>query len=124
MLKVGITGGIGSGKTLVASLFKTLGIPVYDADAAAKQLMNTDTAIHNQIIKMFGEAAYVSGELDRAYIAAQIFGDDTRRQLLNSIVHPATIRHSEAWFQNKRRPTLLKKQPSCLKVAAINLWTM
>ncbi|AHF14419.1 dephospho-CoA kinase [Niabella soli] len=109
MLKVGITGGIGSGKTLVASLFKTLGIPVYDADAAAKQLMNTDTAIHNQIIKMFGEAAYVSGELDRAYIAAQIFGDDTRRQLLNSIVHPATIRHSEAWFQKQKAPYSIKE---------------
>ncbi|MBO9618143.1 MAG: dephospho-CoA kinase [Niabella sp.] len=109
MLKVGITGGIGSGKTLVASLFKTLGIPVYDADAAARQLMNADPGIRDQIIESFGEAAYVSGQLDRSYIAAQIFGNDTKRQLLNSIVHPATIRDSANWFQKQQTPYAIKE---------------
>src|SRR4030095_11312363 len=99
VLRVGLTGGIGSGKSVVAKVFETLGIPVYYADDAAKNLMNTDKDLKAAIIKNFGEASYANGELDRKYMAAIVFNDKEKLELLNSLTHPATIRDAEEWIK-------------------------
>ena len=76
MLKIGLTGGIGSGKTTVAKIFAVLGIPVYDADAAAKRLMQDDTAVKKEIIKEFGNSAYDSdGSINRKYLSTIVFNN-------------------------------------------------
>ena len=74
-LKIGITGGIGSGKTTVARIFEVLGIPVYYADDAAKRIMNEDTYLQQEIIKNFGELSYIDGKLNREYLASIVFND-------------------------------------------------
>ncbi len=97
-LRVGLTGGIGSGKSLVARIFETLGIPVYYADDAAKKLQQTDPTLKAGIIEHFGEDAYVNGQLNRKYISTVVFSQPEKLELLNSLVHPATIRDAERWL--------------------------
>lgn len=99
MLKIGLTGGIGSGKSVVAKVFETLGIPVYYADDAAKKLMNTHAELKAAIIKNFGEGSYANGELNRKYIASIVFNDKEKLDLLNSLTHPATLRDAEEWMK-------------------------
>ena len=92
MLKIGLTGGIGSGKTTIAKVFETLGIPVYFADDKAKYLMNNDALLKASIIQQFGIDAYKNEELDRKYLAGLVFNDKEKLALLNSLIHPITIR--------------------------------
>lgn len=99
MIKVGITGGIGSGKTYISKLFEQLDIPVYYADDRAKYLMENDALVVEQIKTTFGDAAYNNNRLDRAYLAQIVFQDKTLLQKLNSIVHPAVERDYNAWCQ-------------------------
>jgi len=99
--RVGITGGMGSGKSTVAAIFETLGVPVYRADDAAKRLMNEDPVLKAQLIENFGEAAYVNGSLNRPYLASTVFNDTGKLALLNSFVHPATINDGEKWMQQQ-----------------------
>jgi len=99
MLRIGLTGGIGSGKSTVAKVFEVLGIPVYYADDAAKKLMNTDPGLKAAIISHFGKEAYKKEELDRKYLAGIVFSDKEKLQLLNSLTHPATIRDAEEWIR-------------------------
>ncbi|MCU0394612.1 MAG: dephospho-CoA kinase [Chitinophagaceae bacterium] len=116
MLKVGITGGIGSGKSVVSRIFEVLGLPVYYADAEAKRLMQEDGPLRQQIIRHFGEAAYRNNQLDRAWLAAQVFGDESRVRLLNSLVHPAVIAHAAQWMEARRQE---QRYPYVLKEAAL-----
>jgi dephospho-CoA kinase len=110
MLKIGITGGIGSGKSLVARIFEVLGIPVYYADREAKRIMHEDAALVSAIRNHFGSAAYdSSGQLDRAYLAERVFSDPDQLRVLNSLVHPATIRDSELWAERQRAPYVMKE---------------
>lgn len=109
MLKIGLTGGIGSGKSTVARIFEILGIPVYYADAAAKRLMNTDPALREQIIAAFGAEAYTGGELNRQYLAQQVFHDEKKLAGLNSLVHPATIHDAEKWIAAQTSPYTVKE---------------
>ena len=109
MLKVGITGGIGSGKSTVAHIFETLGIPVYYADAAAKKLMNEDAGLKQQVQQLFGKGAYTNGQLNRVFVAAQVFNNPEKLALLNSIVHPATIADAEKWMQQQSAPYAIKE---------------
>ena len=109
LLKIGLTGGIGSGKSLVAHIFRVLGIPVYYADAAAKDIMNSDEMLKTEIIKHFGEEAYNNGLLDRKYLAAKVFGNKEQLALLNSLVHPATIRDAESWASRQKSPYTIKE---------------
>ena len=109
MLKVGITGGIGSGKSTVAHIFEILGIPVYYADAAAKKLMNEDEKLKQQVQQLFGDAAYTNGQLNRAFVAAQVFNNPEKLALLNSIVHPATIADAAKWMQQQSAPYAIKE---------------
>jgi dephospho-CoA kinase len=109
MLRIGITGGIGSGKSTVAHVFEVLGIPVYYADREAKKMMNEDAELKEQIMKHFGEEVYANGLLDRKHLASLVFGNKERLALLNSIVHPATIRHGLAWMDRQSTPYALKE---------------
>ncbi|MBE7170568.1 MAG: dephospho-CoA kinase [Williamsia sp.] len=109
MLKIGLTGGIGSGKSLVAKLFEKLGVPVYYADLEAKRLMNGDQEIRQQITAVFGREAYVDNQLNRKYIASVVFDNKEKLARLNAIVHPATIRDSETWMQAQHTPYAIKE---------------
>lgn len=97
--RVGLTGGIGSGKSTVAAIFETLGIPVSYADLEAKRLMNEDASLREAIILHFGAAAYADGKLNRKYLAERVFTDPEKLALLNSLVHPVTIRDGERWME-------------------------
>jgi dephospho-CoA kinase len=108
-LRIGLTGGIGSGKSTVARVFEILGIPVYNADEAAKRLMNEDEQLHQQIVQHFGPSAYKNNQLDRTYLASQVFANKEKLELLNSLVHPATIRDGEQWMQQQTAPYAIKE---------------
>ncbi|HET6769874.1 MAG TPA: dephospho-CoA kinase [Chitinophagaceae bacterium] len=101
VLKVGLTGGIGSGKSTVAQLFEVLGIPVYYADIEAKKLMNENTELKQAIIENFGKEAYSNEGLDRKYISSIVFSDPLKLEVLNSIVHPATKKDGEHWMHRQ-----------------------
>lgn len=109
MLKIGLTGGIGSGKTTVAKIFEILGIPVYYADEAAKKLMNEDEELKKNIIAEFGEDIYINGKLDRKTLAGIVFNTPEKLNILNSIVHPATINDASKWMQKQSAPYSLKE---------------
>ena len=104
MLRIGLTGGIGSGKSTAAQIFEILGIPVYYADVQAKRLMNEDKQLRSAIINIFGEAAYSNHILDRKYISSIVFSDPAKLELLNAIVHPATKRDAGIWMQEQTTP--------------------
>lgn len=101
MFKVGITGGIGSGKSTVCRLFAARGVAVYDCDAAAKRLMAEDETLKGAIVARFGEACYCGSVLNRSYLAEQIFGSDEAREALNGLVHPAVIADFERWAEEQ-----------------------
>ena len=109
MLKIGVTGGIGSGKSTVSSIFKVLGIPVFDADSYAKNIMQTDAALKNAVIELFGEASYQNGQLNRKWIADIVFKDPTQLEKLNAIIHPATIKAGEEWASRQKSPYTIKE---------------
>jgi dephospho-CoA kinase len=109
MLKIGLTGGIGSGKSTVAAIFEVLDIPVYYADSVAKQLMQEDDSLVNSIKLHFGESCYEAGKLNRAYLSSIVFNDKSKLELLNSIVHPTTIAHAENWMSNQTAPYCIKE---------------
>lgn len=100
MLQIGITGGIGSGKTLVCTIFEKLGIPVYNADQHAKSIMNNDFFLKEQIIKYFGTTAYTSeNTLNNVFLAKEVFNDSEKLSVLNSLVHPLVSAHFQQWVQ-------------------------
>lgn len=110
MLKIGLTGGIGSGKTTVAKVFEVLGIPVYYADDAAKQLMNNNESLKQQLISHFGTATYFdNGELNRKHLSSIVFADKEKLALLNSLVHPATIADAQQWFSKQTAAYVVKE---------------
>lgn len=108
-LRIGLTGGIGSGKSTVAKVFETLGIPVYYADDAARRLMNEDDLLKEQIMQHFGAATYPDGKLDRKYLGSIVFNNPAKLELINSLVHPATIRDGELWMEKQTTPYALKE---------------
>jgi dephospho-CoA kinase len=110
-LKIGITGGIGSGKTTVCKVFELLGTPVFYADAAAKEVMHTDAELMNGIIQAFGVKAFSDeGILNRKYIADLVFNDKKALEMLNALVHPAVFRAFDTWLlKYKDRPYVLKE---------------
>lgn len=109
MLKIGLTGGIGSGKSTVAKIFEVLGVPVYYADDAAKELMNTDPQIKEAIKKIFGADAYQAEKLNRSYLASIVFADEKKLETLNALIHPATINASNAWMEKQSAPYIIKE---------------
>src|SRR5882762_659348 len=118
MIKIGLTGGIGSGKSTVAKVFEVLGIPVYYSDDAGKRLMNEDEGLKQKIKTAFGEAVYPDGLLNRKYLADIVFKSPEKLALLNSMVHPATITDSEKWMQ-QHAVSRGQTTPYAIKEAAI-----
>jgi len=109
MLRVGLTGGIGSGKTTVAKIFELLKIPVYYADAASKRLYHTDADLMEKMKKHFGEDIYTNEQLNRSKLAALVFNDPEKLDLLNQLVHPPTIRDAKEWMQKQTAPYIIKE---------------
>jgi dephospho-CoA kinase len=118
MLRIGLTGGIGSGKTMAAKIFAILGIPVYYADDAAKKLMSSNEKLKAAIIANFGESSYQDKQLDRKYLASIVFNNEEKLKLLNSLTHPVTINDAKEWMkiqQNRKEG----KPPYIIKEAAL-----
>lgn len=109
MIIVGLTGGIGSGKTTVAKTFASLGIPVYIADIEAKNLMRKSKIIKRKLITLFGEEAYIDGDLNKPYIANVIFSDDQYLKKMNAVIHPRVAKHFEKWLLKQNAPYVIKE---------------
>ncbi len=108
MLKVGLTGGIGSGKSTVAKIFNVLGIPVFDADSEAKKLMETPP-IRTAIQLTFGAATYTNNQLNRKVLSDIVFSDAVKLAALNAIVHPATITAARQWMERQKAAFVIKE---------------
>ncbi|WP_353133430.1 dephospho-CoA kinase [Pseudopedobacter sp.] len=108
-MKVGITGGIGSGKSTVSSIFELLGIPVYYADIEAKRLMVNNQTIRDKVVELFGTASYQDGELNRKHIAAIAFKDAAVLERLNATVHPVVIDDYRQWVKKQNSQYTLKE---------------
>jgi len=108
MIKVGITGGIGSGKSTVCKVFSVLGVPVFYADSTAKQLMNSDPLLRDQLIHLFGAAVYLPDHtIDRKYLAGIVFSNTSLLEKLNHIVHPAVRKAFDDWCLNQNSPYII-----------------
>ncbi len=106
---IGLTGGIGSGKSVVAKIFATIGIPVFNADEAAKRIMQTSPAIKTKLIELFGTDIYNAHGLDKEKLAAIVFNDPYQLQLLNAIVHPVTIQAAKDWAAKQNSLYVIKE---------------
>lgn len=113
MLRIGLTGGIGSGKTTVCSIFRELGVSVYDADREAKRLMESDAGLIKLIRNLLGSNAYYKGRLNRKFIAEMVFYDTEKLEALNAIVHPAVRNDFNKWSMVK------SDEPYVIEEAAI-----
>lgn len=114
MIKVGITGGIGSGKTTVCKIFESLGVPVYYADDRAKKIMTSDKTLKADLIHLLGEECYFkNGRLNRKYIGAKVFKNKSLLKKLNKLVHPAVLKDGENWF-NKQKGIMALKEAALL----------
>lgn len=106
---IGITGGIGAGKSIVSKVFATLGIPIYDADTRARWLMNNDPELITKIKALLGNESYGNGTLNRKHIAAIAFKDESILQKLNNLVHPAVGQDFLSWQADQKAPYVLKE---------------
>lgn len=116
MLKIGITGGIGTGKTFVCTIFKQFDIPIYNADKAAKELVESDKKLKEKIIDAFGSESYMrTGAYNIEFIRKIIFHDENKKKTINQIIHPAVLNDSQQWFKKMQ----LQNFPYAIKEAAL-----
>jgi len=115
MLQIGVTGGIGAGKSLVARVFNLLGVPVYNADDRAKWLMNSEEKLKRSIVQLFGKDSYKNNQLNRSYLAEKVFPHADLLKKLNAIVHPAVGIDYRHWIELQAQ----KKHFYCIKEAAL-----
>lgn len=115
---IGLTGGIGSGKSTVAKVFATLGIPVFNADEVATNLMQTSIQIKQKLIQQFGEQVYEHQVLNKTYLASIVFNDPYQLSILNSIVHPITIKAAWDWAATQTAPYVIKEAALIFESAA------
>lgn len=108
-IMIGLTGGIGAGKTTVAEVFAAIGIPIFNADLEAKELMQNSPEIKELLIKQFGPNVYEKGMLNKRYLADLVFSDAYQLELLNAIVHPATIQAAWDWAKVQSAPYVIKE---------------
>ena len=108
-LRIGLTGGIGSGKSTVSEIFRVLGIPVFDADTEAKKIMNSHAGLRKAIIEKFTAPIYHNDVLDRKALAQIVFNNPYQLELLNSLVHPYAIAEAEAWSKRQQAPYTVKE---------------
>ena len=110
MIKVGLTGGIGSGKTTVSNFLLDYGIPVYNSDSKGKTLMNTNLELKNNIVSIFGERVYDNGILNTNLLSSIVFNDSTKIEQLNNLVHPKVAQDFNQWVgKNNNKPILVKE---------------
>ncbi|MCK5402372.1 MAG: dephospho-CoA kinase [Flavobacteriaceae bacterium] len=109
MMIVGLTGGVGSGKTTVAKMFNKIGIPIYIADLEAKKLMNSSKVIKRKLTQLFGEKAYKEGKLNKPFLANKIFNDKDLLVKMNAIVHPKVRSHFNKWIEKQDTPYVIKE---------------
>ena len=109
MICVGLTGGIGSGKSTVAAFFRKLGIPVYDSDSRARELMHDDVDLRHAIAQLLGKKAYKGADLDRKWIASRVFSNPELLQALNELVHPAVRRDFVRWTLQQQAPYVMQE---------------
>jgi dephospho-CoA kinase len=109
MLIVGLTGGIGSGKTTVAKLFEALNIPVYNSDTEAKKLMTKSKIIQRRLIKKFGDNVYKDNTLNKEYLASIIFNDKNALKYISEIVHPKVAQHFKRWIKKQKSPFVIQE---------------
>lgn len=115
MLKIGITGGIGSGKTTVCRIFESIGIPVYNADIAAKNIVNFDKNVTHEIVSAFGSDILDENDfIDRKKLGAIVFNDKEKLKKLNSIVHPAVAKHFADWLEKNKKSKYILKEAAIL----------
>ncbi|RWW98940.1 dephospho-CoA kinase [Flavobacterium cerinum] len=110
---IGLTGGIGSGKTTIAQYFKSQGVPLYIADDEAKKILNTPNAVKD-IVNAFGESVLTGGLPDRAKIAALVFNSPDKLQILNSIIHPKVLEHFKEWLEKQKDTKFIIKEAAIL----------
>lgn len=122
MMVIGLTGGIGSGKSTVAHMFRDLGIPVYDSDNEAKRLMVSSPELKKAIMHLLGEEAYLDGKLNRGYIAEKVFGDPGTLQRLNSLVHPAVRLDFDRWVSAQTAPYVIQETALIFESGTENLY--
>ena len=109
MIKVGLTGGIGSGKTTVANFFSELGIPVYNADFEAKRIMNSSALVKKKLIKAFGKEAYIKGKLNSTFLASIVFSDKSKLDIINNIIHPEVGKDFLSWVKKQEAPYVIEE---------------
>ncbi|MGW8315380.1 MAG: dephospho-CoA kinase [Bacteroidales bacterium] len=122
MFQVGVTGGIGSGKTLVCNVLEKLGIPIYKADLEARRLMEEDLALMGQIVELFGEEAYIDGVLNRSYLAGRVFGDRKQLERLNGLVHPAVRKDYHRWLNEQKGVPYVVEEAAILFESGASRW--
>ena len=115
---IGLTGGIGSGKSVVAKIFTTLGIPVFNADEAAKHMMQSNPEMKAKLIEQFGSSIYNASGLQKEKLAAIVFNDSFQLQLLNAIVHPMTIQAAKDWAEKQTSLYVIKEAALIFESAA------
>jgi dephospho-CoA kinase len=111
---VGLTGGIGSGKTTIAKMFHELGVSIYIADIEAKKLMHTSEIIKKELIEAFGEETYINGELNRSYLSNIVFNQPEELQKINNIIHPRVGHHFKDWYKARRDEKYIIKEVAIL----------
>ena len=109
MIIIGLTGGIGSGKTTVAKMFNKLGVPVYFTDDEAKKIMNDSIIVKNKLMDVFGDESYTNGELNRKYLADIVFKNKEQLSIINNIVHPEVEVHFKDWVKKQQAPFLIQE---------------
>lgn len=109
MIVVGLTGGIGAGKTTVANFFKELGVPIYIADTEAKRLMHTSKKIKKLLIQEFGKNVYLDNKLNRTFLAAIVFNDTEKLAAINAIVHPTVANSFKRWVNKQKAPYVIQE---------------
>jgi dephospho-CoA kinase len=115
---IGITGGIGSGKSIICKVFTAMGIPVYEADSRAKALINNDLSLKKSIQNLLGEQAYTpTGEYNRAWVASQVFSNPDLLKQLNAIVHPRVREDAENWMQQHQKAPFVLYEAALMKAA-------
>ena len=109
MILIGLTGGIGSGKSTVAKMFENLGVPIYNADVEAKRIMEDQPEVVNKLRKAFGDATYINGSLNRKYLADVVFNSKEKLKTINSIVHPAVGHDFIEWANKQETPFVIQE---------------
>ncbi|UTA66800.1 dephospho-CoA kinase [Emticicia sp. 21SJ11W-3] len=121
MLKIGITGGIGSGKSIVCRMFEILGVPVYYADERAKWLTNNDLQLRKEIKELLGRNAFdANGQYNRQWVAAQVFDNPALLKMLNGLIHPRVFADTDQWFLQHRQEAYTLREAALMNAAGDN----